>query len=123
VDHDVLRQAQQTRTLTEEVSERQLDLHEASNRGHTRLTETELEIYSKIEDHFTIVEDDPLSAEASCVGEIGLRRGDWDVRAETYSRMTADADHFYVTHVMDAYEGNVRVFNKTWHVKIPRHMV
>jgi hypothetical protein len=123
VDHDVLRQAQQTRTLTEEVSERQLDLHEASNRGHTRLTETELEIYSKIEDHFTIVEDDPLSAEASCVGEIGLRRGDWDVRAETYSRMTADADHFYVTHVMDAYEGNVRVFNKTWHVKIPRHLV
>jgi hypothetical protein len=37
--------------------------------------------------------------------------------------MTSDAEHFYITNVLDAYEGNVRVFNKSWHVKVPRHLV
>ncbi len=121
--HEKLSQSRRTRTIEEDVSERTLEIHDRSDSGCTRLTDTGLEVYSRIEDHYTIVEDDPLSASASCTGKMGLRRGDWDVRAETYSRMTADADHFYLTHVLDAYEGNVRVFNRTWHRKIPRHLV
>jgi hypothetical protein len=121
--HEKLRLPRRTRTLKQNVSERRLDIHDLSDGGRTQLTETGLEVYSKLEDCFIIIENDPLSAEVSCTGEMGLKRDEWDVRAETYSRMTADADHFYVTHVLDAYEGNVRVFNKTWHVKIPRRLV
>jgi len=121
--HEKLGQPRRTRTIEEDVSERTLEIHDLSDGGRTHLTDTGLEVYSRFEDHYAIVEDDPLSASVSCTGEMGLRRDDWDVRVETYSRMTADADHFYLTHVLDAYEGNVRVFNKTWHRKIPRHLV
>lgn len=121
--HEKLRQPRRTRTIREDVGKRKLEIHDLSESGRTRLADTGLEVYSQIEDHFSIVEDDPLSASASCIGEMGLQRDDWEVRAETFSRMTADADHFYVTHVLDAYEGNIRVFNKTWHVKIPRYLV
>ncbi|MGD8965906.1 MAG: CocE/NonD family hydrolase [Anaerolineae bacterium] len=121
--HEVLHTPRRTRTITEDVGKKRLELHDLSDHGCTRLTDTGLEVYSKIEDHFSIVENDPLSASASSSGEMGLRRDDWEVRAETFSRMTADADHFHITNVLDAYEGNVRVFNKTWHVKIPRHLV
>jgi putative CocE/NonD family hydrolase len=118
-----LRQARRTRTIRQDVGNARLEIHDLSDSGRTRLTDTGLEVYSQIEDDFSIVEDDPLSASVSCTGEMGLQRGGWEVRAETFSRMTADPDHFYVTNVLDAYEGNVRVFNKTWHVKIPRHLV
>jgi len=37
--------------------------------------------------------------------------------------MSADADTFYITNVLDAYEGNTRVFTRTWHIQIPRHLV
>ncbi|MGD9028742.1 MAG: CocE/NonD family hydrolase [Anaerolineae bacterium] len=121
--HETLRHPRRTRTITEDVGDRRLGIHDLSDHGRTRLTDTGLEVHSRIEDHFSIVEDDPLSASVSCTGEIGLRRDDWEVRAETFSQMTADGDHFTVTHVLDAYEGNVRVFNKTWHVRIPRHQV
>jgi len=121
--HEELRTPKRTRTIEENVEKRILEIHDLSDHGRTRLTDTNLEIYSQLEDHFTIVEGDPLSASVSCTGEIGLRRDEWEVRAETYSCMTADANHFYVTHVLDAYEGNVRVFNKTWHERIPRHLV
>ena len=121
--HEKLQTPRRTRTIEEDVAARQLSIHDLSNNGRTRLTDTGLEVYSRLEDDYTIVEDDPLSASASSTGEMGLKRGDWEVRAETHSHMTADAEHFYVTNVLDAYEGNVRVFNKTWHVKIPRDLV
>jgi hypothetical protein len=121
--HEKLEHPRRTRTIEEDVEKRRLEIHDLSDNGCTRLTDTGLEVYSQLEDHFSIIEDDPLSARASSTGEMGLRRGDWEVRANTRSVMTADADHFYVTNVLDAYEGNVRVFNKTWHVKIPRHLV
>lgn len=121
--HEKLRPPQRTRTIKEDVSERKLEIHDLSDHGCTRIVETDLEVYSKSEDHFAIVEDEPLSASVTCTGEIGLRRDGWEVRAETYSHMTSDAEHFYITNVLDAYEGNVRVFNKSWHVKVPRHLV
>ena len=120
--HEDLRPSRRTRIIKEDVGEGRLDIHDLSDHGRTCLTETGLETYSQIEDHFTIFEDDPLSASVTCTGTAGLKRDDWDIRAETVSHMTADADHFYVTHVLDAYEGNVRVFSKTWHVKISRHL-
>jgi hypothetical protein len=121
--HKRLRRPRRKRTIEQDVAERKLEICDLSDSGRTKLLDTELEVYSRIEDHFSIIEGDPLSASASTAGEMGLKRGDWEVRAETYGHMTADAEHFYVTHVLDAYEGNVRVFNKTWHTKIPRHLV
>jgi putative CocE/NonD family hydrolase len=121
--HEVLRTPRRTRTITEDVGQERLEIHDLSDGGRTRLIDTGLEVHSRIEDRFSIVEDDPLSATAMSSGKMGLRRDDWEIRAETFSRMTADADHFYVTHVLDAYDRGVRVFNKTWHVKIPRHLV
>lgn len=121
--HEERQPERRTRTVKEDVGEGRLDTHDLSDHGLTSLTETGLEAYSQTEDHFTIFEDEPLSASVTCTGKAGLKREDWDIRVETYSHMTSDADHFHVTHVLDAYEGNVRVFSKTWHVKIPRHLV
>jgi hypothetical protein len=121
--HEERRPERRTRTVKEDVGEGKLDIQDLSDHGLTSLTETGLEAYSQIEDHFTILEDEPLSASVTCTGKAGLKREDWDIRVETCSHMTSDADHFHVTHVLDAYEGNVRVLSKTWHVKIPRHLV
>jgi hypothetical protein len=37
--------------------------------------------------------------------------------------MSATAGAFLVTNVLDAYEGDRRVFSKTWHVDVPRDCV
>jgi len=42
---------------------------------------------------------------------------------ETLSVMTSDKDHFHLTNVLDAYEGQVRVFTKSWTRKIRREWV
>jgi uncharacterized protein len=74
-------------------------------------------------DAFSIVEGDPLSATATSEWTIALERGDWRVRVETRSVMTADRESFRVTNEVDAYEGNARVFARTSSFAVPRELV
>lgn len=50
-------------------------------------------------------------------------RGPWDCRCETRTVLTSDADAFYVRADLDAYEGDARVFCRTWRERIERKMV
>lgn len=82
-----------------------------------------LEYEERNTDTFSIVEDDPLSARVTCEWTIAVGRGDWRTRVETTSTMSADADSFRVTNVLDGFEGNTRVFARTWSFTIPRDRV
>jgi hypothetical protein len=91
--------------------------------GSFRIAESGLEYSERGRDTFTVVEGDPLSAEAGSSWSIALGRGDWRTRVETESRMTGDSDVFRVTNVLEAYEGNMRVFAKAWQSSVPRDLV
>ncbi len=82
-----------------------------------------LEIESGGGTTFSIDEGDPLSAGVRCEHLAKLRRGDWSVRIETTSTMTANADQFLVTNHLEAFEGNARVFTKTSDFAVPRDLV
>jgi putative CocE/NonD family hydrolase len=71
----------------------------------------------------TIVEGCPLSAAVRCRWTVEMGRGPWRVRIETDSTMTADAGHFRLTNALTAYEGERRVFAKTWTREIARDHV
>ena len=74
-------------------------------------------------DTFSVVEGDPLSAKADSAWSISVGRGEWQTRVETQSTVSGDAGSFRLTNRVDAYEGNVRVFGKTWTKVIPRDNV
>ena len=78
---------------------------------------------SVITNIFSIVEGQPTSASVQCKRQIEISRGDWETRVETSSVMTSDKDYFHLTNILDAYEGQVRVFTKSWTRKIRREMV
>jgi hypothetical protein len=69
---------------------------------------------------YRIVEGDPLSATTRSERSIAIGRGDWRTRVETVSTMSATAGDYHVTNMLEAYEGDTRVFAKTWHAVIPR---
>jgi hypothetical protein len=88
--------------------------------GGFRLPESGLEYRQSESNCCSISDREPLSAKTESMRRISIRRHDWQVRIETSSTMTADADSFLLTTVLDAYEGDIRVFSKTWHRSIPR---
>ena len=50
-------------------------------------------------------------------------RRDWQVRVESRTRMRASREHFLIDAELDAYEGERRVFSRSWHAEIPRDLV
>ncbi len=74
-------------------------------------------------DTFSIVEGDPLSAQADSEWTIAIGRGAWQTRVQTQSTLSGDAECFHVTNRIDGYEGNARIFTRTWTKRIPRDHV
>jgi hypothetical protein len=74
-------------------------------------------------DTFTIVEGDPLSAEARSEWRIEIGRRTWRTRIESASRMWSDAAAFHVENALDAYEGAERVFTTARRYSVPRDLV
>lgn len=120
---ETLRSSKVSRVVHRDLitGECQLVAHQDS--GHTRFVNSGIEIDAAGTHTFTIVEGDPLSASIKCDRSIRIGRNDWRTRVETSSRMSADAESFHITNVLDAYEGNTRVFTKTWSFTVPRDLV
>lgn len=91
--------------------------------GHLRYADTGMEIEDTAEEVYAVLDGEPLSLSADIARSLTYRRDAWSVRIETAGRMTADATHFHLSHQLDAYEGETRVFTKSWTKAIPRHFV
>jgi len=122
LEYASLRPEDGTRTFTYDVTKGCLQMTDRIDDGRNQLSNGI--IYdSVITNIFSIVEGQPTSASVQCKRQIEISRGAWQTRVETFSVMTSDKDHFYLTNLLDAYEGQVRVFTKSWTRKIRREML
>jgi len=91
--------------------------------GSFRIVEDGLEYREHGRDVFSVIDGDPLSACARSAWSVEVGRENWQTRVETESTMSADAESFRITSSLDAYEGETRVFARTWHFSTPRDLV
>ncbi len=98
---------------------------EIRSEGEHRLAlpATGLEYHSIANNRHRITEGDPLSAFQSYERTITLRRGSWRPRVHTLSTLSCTADEFELTNLVEGFEGEARVFVKTWRRSIPRRGV
>jgi uncharacterized protein len=111
-----------TREVRRDVGTGTVQVIGTGNDGH-RLLDDGLEYREHEQDLFQITEDVPLSAKVECERAFSVGRGEWQVTVRTSSTMSATAAAFQVTNVVDAYEGDQRVFAKTWHCEVTRDCV
>ncbi|HUH95954.1 MAG TPA: CocE/NonD family hydrolase [Anaerolineales bacterium] len=122
LEFESLRPEGATRTFTHQEPEGLLQMVDHIDDGRNRLANGI--IYdSVITNIFRIVEGQPLSASVECRRQIEVSRGEWITRVETSSVMTSDENYFHLTNILNAYEGLVRVFTKSWTKKIRRENV
>jgi uncharacterized protein len=93
------------------------------DRGAYRLHDIDLTVDAGAVERFSITEGDPLSAKGDIAWHYSLTRGDWDVRTESRTVLTASKDIFLLRAMLDAFEGDRRVFAKNWSFDIPRNGV
>lgn len=106
-------------------------LHDVADRRHEvswllepphryKIDESGLEATTRARNHFTIVEEKPLSASVISTWELGIARRDWQTSAISRAEMTADASTFHIDCSLEGFEGPDRVFVKSWDFHIPR---
>lgn len=88
-----------------------------------RLRTSGLEYREAHRDSWRIIDGRPRSAETGSERLITIERGDWQIRIESKSTMSATAEEFHVTDTLEAYEHEQRVFAKTWHLTVGRDHV
>jgi uncharacterized protein len=81
-----------------------------------------LEIGSVGRENYAILPGDPLSARMETHWTETRKRGTWNVRTETYGRLTATRTHWVVWGKVEAYEGKKRIFTKEFNEQIERQL-
>jgi hypothetical protein len=91
--------------------------------GRRRLLRDSTEFEATGPSKWTVVDGEPLTATMRARRVDGYGRGAWQTRVETDSTLSADAEAFHVTNVLEAFENDVRIFAKTWTERIRRDLV
>ncbi len=93
------------------------------DRQTKRFADQGLEISTRSHIEWSIHEHDPVSASNHVQNSWRARQAGWDVRVETQSSLSADAKHFHITTLIEAFEGDTRVRTKSHNRRIPRDNV
>jgi len=98
-------------------------LEVVDDRGVYRLEDIDLVTGIHGRERYSSTGDDFASARGETEWTWRLSRGNWQIRTVTRTVLTGDADNFYVQADLDAYEGEHRVFCRTFDATVPRDNV
>ncbi len=107
----------------ETVYKAQIDVDEAGEVAMSRLDPIDLEVGQGIIECFTIREGDPLSAQAELLHKTVARREGWSTSVETWVKLSASKEEFWLQAELIALHGGDRIFSRSWDSRIPRDHV
>ena len=123
MDREVLRSEERRRTIHKELVSQEVQLNDYLDEGARRLLPDGIAFEHVLNDTYTIVEEDPLSARVRCEHILKLGRNDWRIRIETASEMSGDILAFHLVNEITVFEGDTQLFSQQWHSSIPRELV
>ncbi len=107
------------RRVTRDLATGRLTI-EVGHHERAELEHTKLAFGERLSRRYTIYAGQPLSARVDCQGDHFLCRDEWRIEIRLRTSLSATADSFLVTKDLDAFEGDVCVFNARNAVEIPR---
>ena len=90
------------------------------NDGRWRLDDLGLTLGNDVTERYAQANEDYATVSGEVINRRIFERGDWRVEVVTRTVMTSTASHFHLNATLDAYEGDERVFSRTWNEEIPR---
>jgi hypothetical protein len=118
-----LRASQSSKLIRHDLITDVTELYLTDDAGRQRHVASGMEVDDSVTERYTIADGRPLSLVVHIERTLELQRGDWRVRVETESEMTADRTHFHLRNRVKALEGDEPVFDHTWIKAIPRLLV
>ncbi|MGM0680967.1 MAG: CocE/NonD family hydrolase C-terminal non-catalytic domain-containing protein, partial [Thermodesulfobacteriota bacterium] len=107
-------------TVTHNLASNEVVLNVINNDAKVHLDEIGITFGRKVKEKYGYFNNryDTLRGEA--VHERLFERGDWQLYTITRTVLTSTRTHFLIRATLDAYEGDVRFYSKTWDESVPR---
>lgn len=118
-----LSKPQNKRELTRDQATGEVRLCIVDDFGRSTIVEHGMTLWACGRESYRILPNDPLSAKQECHWTEERERGDWKVRTETYSAMTASKTHWHITGRLEAYENDALVWSRDWDRKVKRKLL
>ncbi|MGW0336356.1 CocE/NonD family hydrolase [Streptomyces sp. NPDC003011] len=99
------------------------ELEIVKDQGLVRFDEIGLDVGRRAYERYATVADDFTSVSGESTWTMRFRRDDWDVRVVTHTRLSCDERDFFVDATLDGYEGERRIFSRTWNETVPRDLL
>lgn len=120
---EVIREGTRTRHIIHKLETKSWILSDYSDEGLRTLPSNGITYGSDNHNTYFISEEDPLSAHVVCTWTLDLSDQDMQTHLETYSKMSADYEYFYLHNRITAYENEEIFTEKEWNIKIKRKFV
>ncbi|MBS37957.1 MAG: peptidase S15 [Thiotrichales bacterium] len=109
--------------VTRDVGSGRIEVVSERGGGMYRIDEHGLCFGRDTVERMALTEGDPLSAETEMVVVSRMQRDDWTVRVEARTRLTCDAEQFFLEADLDVAENGEQVKVQSWSIPIPRDCV
>ena len=121
--HTLLAPAEREWTVVHNLARNEVSLNVVNNDARIRLDDIDLTFGRNIRERYSYRNDRYDTVRGEVVHERMFQRGDWQVLTVTRTVLTSTATRFLIRATLDAYEGDVRVFSKSWDETVPRRLV
>ncbi|MCG6659699.1 CocE/NonD family hydrolase [Halomonas campisalis] len=119
----LIQPTQETWRVIRDLANDQTTLEVVHDEGRYRLDDIDLEIAARVTERYCYAYGSYDSVSGWTEWQRTFQRGDWTVHTLTRTLMTSDAETFRIRATLDAWEGETRVFARTWDETIPRDLV
>ena len=101
----------------------EVELDVTNNDARFRIDDYDLEVQKDVTERFSYVNDNYDTLRGEVAATRRLKRRDWEIMTLTRTVLTSTRTHFRIRATLDAYEGDARIFSKSWDEKIARDMI
>ncbi|MDI5892448.1 CocE/NonD family hydrolase [Halomonas rhizosphaerae] len=119
----LLQPTQETWQVIRDLANDRTTLEVINDEGRYRIDDIDLEIAARVTERYTYAYGSYDSVSGWTEWQRSFKRGDWEVSTLTRTLLTSDADNFRIRATLDAWEGDTRIFARTWDETIPRDLV
>jgi uncharacterized protein len=119
----LLQPTQETWRVIRDLANDETTLEVIHDEGRYRLDDIDLEIAAKVTERYRYAYGHYDSVSGWTEWQRSFKRGDWEVHTLTRTLLTSDPDTFRIRATLDAWEGETRIFARTWDETLPRDLV
>jgi len=115
--------AENRRWVDRDLQNGQTHYHLIDDTGEDEMPEHGLRTRHYHRECWSITTNDPLSSRANSEYICWMQRGNWSIRTESVSSFSCDAEHFYISATVTAFESDKQVNQRHWKKTIKRDLM